>query len=514
MIGKQFSTPSISQTLDYLRVGREGLSEEERVAWATTRNLPTEDLDLSELMMESTASMNHRLKAPGYHFSISFDPGDRPTRAQMEMVADRAIAALGLDEHQAVIVAHKDREHAHFHVLVNRVHPETLKGWDRWQDRVKLQKALREMERELSFREVPGRLYALEGQALPDYQVPSWQVHRHRSTGQLPFQDAVKEAGLQSELQAAANWRDLEERLAGHGLELKRAGRGLQLTDGHEVVKASAVDRGSSLKRLEDRFGESYRSYLDRVGLDRPDPGPSRELVAALRDDVAAWAEFEGQLQELDQSFAPQEEELKELMRQHPTPRGGVAGIDQELKRLQPNLEVSRSLAAIYKDPDAARTAIHASLEQSGSVSTYRELGERPEAFGKLPLMSRRTSREVAAATSQQALSQHAARIELVEVRKVVDGIRQKTVAVHTAKREARTSILRGQLLARRALKRRLHQLVKSGLPAVRYLSLARSAIASPHVVAVTSAIQLTQRMIRSQSREGLREREGPSLEF
>jgi len=39
--------------------------------------------------------------------------------------ARESMAALGLGDHQAVLIAHTDEKHPHIHVMVNRVHPET-----------------------------------------------------------------------------------------------------------------------------------------------------------------------------------------------------------------------------------------------------------------------------------------------------------------------------------------------------------------------------------------------------
>src|SRR5206468_10473291 len=89
---------------------------------------------------------NVRVKEPVYHLALSFDPGDAVDRAAMERVADRVLETLGLQGHQVLIVAHADREHAHMHLMVNRVHPETGKVWSRWQDYPAIQRVLREEE--------------------------------------------------------------------------------------------------------------------------------------------------------------------------------------------------------------------------------------------------------------------------------------------------------------------------------------------------------------------------------
>ena len=157
MIGMSSSAKSFGALAHYLANGRSG-NEPERVAWSASRNLPTAEPELAGKIMRATASQNVRVAQPGYHVALSFDPGDAVDRATMERVADRTIAALGLTGHQALIVCHRDRDHPHMHLLINRVHPETGRVWNRWQDRAVIQKVLREEEIALGLRVTPGRL--------------------------------------------------------------------------------------------------------------------------------------------------------------------------------------------------------------------------------------------------------------------------------------------------------------------------------------------------------------------
>ena len=157
MIGMSSSAKSFGALAHYLANGRSG-NEPERVAWSASRNLPTTEPELAGKIMRATASQNVRVAQPGYHVALSFDPGDTVDRATMERVADRTIAALGLTGHQALIVCHRDRDHPHMHLLINRVHPETGLVWNRWQDRAVIQKVLREEEIALGLRVTPGRL--------------------------------------------------------------------------------------------------------------------------------------------------------------------------------------------------------------------------------------------------------------------------------------------------------------------------------------------------------------------
>jgi hypothetical protein len=137
----------------YLVVGRDHV-ESGRVAWTSSRNLPTDDPELAAKIMRATASQNVRVDKPVYHVVLSFDPGDVVDRASMERVADALLRELKLQEHQAIIVAHSDRSHPHLHILINRVHPETGIAWDRWKDYNAIQRVLRDQERALNVRAV------------------------------------------------------------------------------------------------------------------------------------------------------------------------------------------------------------------------------------------------------------------------------------------------------------------------------------------------------------------------
>lgn len=159
MIAVSSSGRSFRALAAYLATGRTG-EEHDRVAWSIGRNLPTDDPELAATFMRATAALSDRVERPVYHIALSFDPSDPVDRATMEQVADHLLARLGLAEHQAVIVAHRDREHAHVHLLINRVHPETGIAWERWRDQPLIQQILREEERALGLRQVSSSLAA------------------------------------------------------------------------------------------------------------------------------------------------------------------------------------------------------------------------------------------------------------------------------------------------------------------------------------------------------------------
>lgn len=115
----------------------EGITSE-RVAWTETINLSSADVRDAARIMAGTAiasatlkkaagvkASGRKLERPVYAYSLSWHPDERPTREEQMEAARATLALQGLEEHQAVILAHSDTHHAHVHIVVNRVHPTT-----------------------------------------------------------------------------------------------------------------------------------------------------------------------------------------------------------------------------------------------------------------------------------------------------------------------------------------------------------------------------------------------------
>lgn len=128
---------------------------DERVAWTENRNLMTNDPNLGVNIMAYTAMEKERLKAAAgikatgrksrgdvYHYSLAWSPEEQGniSREDMLKAVDETLAALGANDHQAVIIAHNDEPHPHVHVLLNLVHPQTGKNLGLSHDYKKLDK--------------------------------------------------------------------------------------------------------------------------------------------------------------------------------------------------------------------------------------------------------------------------------------------------------------------------------------------------------------------------------------
>ena len=342
MIGKSHSGSGFGGLTRYLLYGKKADPKPDRVEWTSTRELALEDPREAALLMRMTAAQG-RTDEPVHHLSISLAPGEHLSPEQWEKVVDRTLEDLGLEGHQVLVVAHRDTDHEHIHLMVNRVHPETFRAWDRWQDRPRLMASLRVREREFGLQFTP---HVHNPDRLPDRLMQAF-IH----TGEPPFLDYAR-AEARPIFMEAGSWAELHERLAEKGLYLERKGQGLVVTDDHRHVKASSVDRGASLPALESRLGpyEERRPLLPEVDSDLRGDRHDQLLV-----------QVEPALRASQEAYSAQ------------------TSIEDAVRRLKTAGNYIRTaIQDAFRDPDPVEARYLAHLVQQRSVPPLRpsELGE------------------------------------------------------------------------------------------------------------------------------------------
>ncbi|MDE2877860.1 relaxase/mobilization nuclease domain-containing protein [Candidatus Palauibacter soopunensis] len=133
----------------------------ERVGWADTRNLATFRPERAARLMAATAKAapdlkrlaggsrgGRKLAKPVLHYSLSWAQDETPDKGEMSRAVDGSLEALGLDGHEALIVAHEDTRHPHVHVIANRVDPETGKAATLGNSKLRLSRWAEGYERE------------------------------------------------------------------------------------------------------------------------------------------------------------------------------------------------------------------------------------------------------------------------------------------------------------------------------------------------------------------------------
>ena len=137
-----------------------GADTQERVAWAQTENMRTEDPQKAWRVMAYTAKEQDRLKEasgqsragrklekPVFAYSLAWHPEQSPDAEHMLETARESLEMMGLSDHECVIVAHRDEPQKHVHVIVNRVHPITGLAGDVRNSKLKFSDFAREYER-------------------------------------------------------------------------------------------------------------------------------------------------------------------------------------------------------------------------------------------------------------------------------------------------------------------------------------------------------------------------------
>ncbi|WP_423415329.1 relaxase/mobilization nuclease domain-containing protein [Hyphomicrobium sp. B1] len=280
--------------VNYLLHGKRDEPDPDRVAWAITRNMLVHDPDLAPAIMRATANQSARCLKPGYHFSISWRHDENPTDELMRMVGDSTIADLGLTEHQALMLCHKDKAHRHLHILVNRVHPGTHKAWHTGKDYERLEQSIARQAKALGMLHVPGRFNEPERALTQPRHARDGEFQKARREAKpRPLDrwslDEIKSRKLQLGpiFEGSRSWDQLAQNLAREGLTITRKGQGLIIADAFGFMKLSDLGKEVRLGTLEANYRERFDAFNARGGnngLLFPDQPLSAGLLTPARD--------------------------------------------------------------------------------------------------------------------------------------------------------------------------------------------------------------------------------------
>ncbi len=243
-------------------------------------NLSSTSPDEAAGEMEIAAAVSRRTKQPVMHISVSYAPGEQPTDDQMREDGREVLRDLGLSENQAVMIRHRARDHAHFHIAANRVGPNGKAVSDS-KSYEKAEAALRRIEARRG-------LSVTKGRHAPE-PATGTRMTGGRSTPD-PRQHAAP-AGVREALLNAKSWDTLHRDLGRQGWRLettqKGAGRAGALLVGPEGqrIAAGKVDREATLSRLKARLDGSKADAVPVAGWPRnaaPPPGFARAAGTAL----------------------------------------------------------------------------------------------------------------------------------------------------------------------------------------------------------------------------------------
>ena len=280
----------------------------DRVEWTDTRNLPTSRGDRAAAVMAATAeaapdlkrlaggsAAGRKLAKPVCHYSLNWAQDEEPGREEMTRAVDQSLKALGLEKHQALIVAHNDKAHRHVHVIVNRVDLETGKAAHVGQSRLRLSEWAGEYERRqgqirCKRREINNERRELGAWVRDRVSLPTGRYRRERMSPHQAPREAIPDGRHSWEQQEGVIWRRAEERMHWERVQSQRKAALVKLgrRSGKKWAELYVQQRQQREQLAADGRGVFGRLRRWRQG------GRIRELGAAIggkKELLRRWQE-------------------------------------------------------------------------------------------------------------------------------------------------------------------------------------------------------------------------------
>ena len=240
-----------------------------------------EDRALAVSILDATAEAARRntQRAPLYHVTLAWQDGEQPTAQQAQQACQQVMRALGYGDHQALWAIHRDTDHHHVHLIINRVHTDGRTVKVPRNDWLLLDSAMRDIEMRQGWRNSPGPHIVQKGQIVRMSRTerqargllrdgppstPGAAAAAHREGGAVSFQ-AWAADGPAKAIKAVIDtpgvtWERVHQQAARYGLTIQPKGSGMIVTtaldDGRVLAaKASQMGRWASKTALEKRLG-------------------------------------------------------------------------------------------------------------------------------------------------------------------------------------------------------------------------------------------------------------------
>lgn len=283
--------PSFRACVNYvLRHTKDGNHPD--VDWCKMHNVLSIETAAYEMYAASTG-----MRAGGDpvgHWTIGYAADEKPTREQIESDITRILRAIDVDEtHQYLAVAHRDTDHYHVHLIVNRYSVDRRKANN---DRLDIDKAIKEKSRieiERGWNVVPAFANRAIRAEIGDTRLVGQRdenaYHDQRRRGTEPFVDEAR-TSIMAALDRSKSWSEFRSNLSTLGLQyriVKRGDRIAGIAFGESSGTSprgsagSKIDAALSLRNLETRLGQAPERDEDQP------PRPGRRDAATAIGEAA-----------------------------------------------------------------------------------------------------------------------------------------------------------------------------------------------------------------------------------
>lgn len=188
-----------SKAVSYSMQEQKQLQEHERAEVLELNNVSGTSRDIGR-QMRDIADDRERVQKPVLHIQINFHPDEKLNKEQAAKAVDAVLKEVGIskENHQYVVVQHKDKAHDHYHIVANRVGMDgSLVSNDRIIER--LQVACDKVEQEQGLRPTEGRTVFYDPSQEKGFRYATSEekaIHREKTKKTIvdknPKKDAVK----------------------------------------------------------------------------------------------------------------------------------------------------------------------------------------------------------------------------------------------------------------------------------------------------------------------------------
>lgn len=195
-------------------------------------------------------NLNARCQRNAFSFvlSPSREDGHRLTKSDFINITERFLSYMNLSDNQSISFLHKDRQHMHLHIYVNRVNTEGKAAKDNYIGK-KAQRVAERIAREMNLtiaREVQlakeNRLRRIIGMA----HEKTWE---QKPDDIFEYARLMEQEGISTQLKQASNGKVV----------------GLKFQIGEESIKASSVHRALSAGNLQKLIRQNSRTNRHRI---------------------------------------------------------------------------------------------------------------------------------------------------------------------------------------------------------------------------------------------------------
>lgn len=261
--------------------------EKEKLLQVGGKNFINDRLAGQRLEMMALAGENPRSKNPLNHYILSWREHERPTAEQIDRAVDILLAEMEMQEHQVIYAAHQDTQNIHVHVVINRIHPDTIQpiAINRGFDIEALHRAVVKIEHAQGWQPLENAKYQIDedGKIVKrqDYESQPQPQQRAADFENRTGQKSAQRIGIETLapiVKDANDWQQLHRQLAAVGAKYQQKGTGAVVTIGETVIKASSIDRAASFSNLQKRLG-TYEPPIEDLDIAPISPQPLMEQM-------------------------------------------------------------------------------------------------------------------------------------------------------------------------------------------------------------------------------------------